>query len=35
MPNRAGNTVSVIDPATMQVVDTFDVGLNPQHVVPS
>ena len=35
MPNRAANTVSVIDPATMQVVDTFDVGLNPQHVVPS
>jgi YVTN family beta-propeller protein len=35
VPNRAANTVSVIDPATMQVVDTFDVGLNPQHVVPS
>ncbi len=35
VPNRAGNTVSVIDPATMKVVDTFDVGLNPQHVVPS
>ncbi len=35
VPNRGANTVSVIDPATMQVVDTFDVGLNPQHVVPS
>jgi YVTN family beta-propeller protein len=35
VPNRAANTVSVIDPATMKVVDTFDVGLNPQHVVPS
>ena len=35
VPNRAGNTVSVIDPSTMQVVDTFKVGLNPQHVVPS
>ncbi len=35
VPNRASNTVSVIDPSTMQVVDTFDVGLNPQHVVPS
>ena len=35
VPNRADNTVSVIDPATMQVVDTFKVGLNPQHVVPS
>ncbi len=35
VPNRADNTVSVIDPATMTVVDTFEVGLNPQHVVPS
>ena len=35
VPNRASNTVSVIDPSTMQVVDTFSVGLNPQHVVPS
>ena len=35
VPNRADNTVSVIDPATMKVVDTFKVGLNPQHVVPS
>ncbi len=35
VPNRASNTVSVIDPSTMKVVDTFDVGLNPQHVVPS
>jgi YVTN family beta-propeller protein len=35
VPNRAANTVSVIDPSTMQVIDTFDVGLNPQHVVPS
>jgi YVTN family beta-propeller protein len=35
VPNRAGNSVSVIDPSTMKVVDTFDVGLNPQHVVPS
>jgi YVTN family beta-propeller protein len=35
VPNRLSNTVSVIDPATMKVVDTFDVGLNPQHVVPS
>ena len=29
------NDVYVIDPATMQVVDTFQVGINPQHVVPS
>jgi len=35
VPNRAGDTVSVIDPASMQVVDTFEVGRNPQHVVPS
>jgi YVTN family beta-propeller protein len=35
VPNRGSNDVSVIDPATMRVVDTFDVGINPQHVVPS
>lgn len=35
VPNRRANTVSVIDPATLQVVDTFRVGRNPQHVVPS
>jgi YVTN family beta-propeller protein len=35
VPNRQDNTVSVIDPATMQVIDTFPVGVNPQHIVPS
>ncbi len=35
VPNRQGNDVSVIDPATMKVVDHFPVGINPQHVVPS
>jgi YVTN family beta-propeller protein len=35
VPNRSSNTVSVIDPATMQVVDTFPVGIDPQHIVPS
>ena len=35
VPNHTGNTVSVIDPNRMQVVDTFKVGVNPQHVVPS
>ena len=35
VPNRSANTVSVIDPATLKVVDTFKVGVNPQHVVPS
>jgi YVTN family beta-propeller protein len=35
VPNRAENTVSVIDPATMLVIDKFSVGVNPQHIVPS
>jgi len=35
VPNHSANTVSVIDPATLQVLNTFKVGLNPQHVVPS
>jgi YVTN family beta-propeller protein len=35
VPNRAANTVSVIDPNTLKVIDTFKVGINPQHVVPS
>ena len=33
VPNLRGNSVSVIDPARMKVVDTFKVGLSPQHVV--
>ena len=28
-------SVTVIDPETLKVVDTFKVGLNPQHVIPS
>ena len=35
VPNRASSNVSVIDPATFKVVDHFNVGANPQHVVPS
>jgi YVTN family beta-propeller protein len=35
VPNRQGNDVTVIDPATMKVVDRFPVGVNPQHVAPS
>jgi YVTN family beta-propeller protein len=35
VPNRQSNDVSVIDPATMKVVDRYPVGVNPQHVVPS
>jgi len=33
VPNLRGNSVSVIDPARMKVVDTFKVGQSPQHVV--
>ncbi len=33
VPNLRGNSVSVIDPGTMKVVDTLKVGLSPQHVV--
>jgi YVTN family beta-propeller protein len=35
VPNRAANTVSVIDPETLKVIDTFPVGINPQHIVPA
>ena len=35
VPNRDANTVSVIDPETLKVVDTFKVGVNPQHIVPA
>ena len=35
VPNRSANTVSVIDPATLKVVDTLKVGVDPQHIVPS
>jgi YVTN family beta-propeller protein len=35
VPNSGSGTVSVIDPATRKVVDTFRTGPTPQHVVPS
>lgn len=35
VPNSDGHSVDVIDPATFRVVNHFDVGRNPQHVVPS
>ena len=35
VPNTISHTVSVIDPATFKVIETFKVGLQPQHVVPS
>ncbi|HEX9234693.1 MAG TPA: hypothetical protein VF972_00255, partial [Actinomycetota bacterium] len=35
VPNSDSDTVDVIDPATMTIVDHFGVGHQPQHVVPS
>ncbi len=35
VPNSLGNSVSVIDPKTYQVIDTFKTGKNPQHIVPA
>jgi YVTN family beta-propeller protein len=35
VPDSAGRDVQVIDPATYQVIDHYDTGLDPQHVVPS
>ncbi|MFI9648094.1 hypothetical protein ACIHAA_17595 [Streptomyces sp. NPDC052040] len=35
VPNTNSDTVTVIDPATYKVIDTFRVGRQPQHVVPS
>ena len=35
VPNHGSGTVSVIDPKTYRVIDTFRTGQHPQHVVPS
>jgi YVTN family beta-propeller protein len=35
VPNSRSDTVDEIDPATYRVVDSFPVGREPQHVVPS
>jgi YVTN family beta-propeller protein len=35
VPHVKSNDVYVIDPATFSVVDKFNVGINPQHIVPS
>jgi len=35
VPNSDSNSVDVIDPKTMKVVNHFPVGQQPQHVVPS
>jgi YVTN family beta-propeller protein len=35
VPNSQSASVDVIDPNTFKVIDSFPVGLLPQHVVPS
>ncbi|MEZ0090492.1 hypothetical protein [Streptacidiphilus sp. EB129] len=35
VPNTLSDTVSVIDPASYKVIETLQVGHQPQHVVPS
>jgi len=35
VPNTISNTVDVIDPQTFKVIETFNVGREPQHVTPS
>ena len=35
VPNSESNSVDVIDPATFNVIDHFEVGQQPQHIVPS
>jgi YVTN family beta-propeller protein len=35
VPNHSSNSISVIDTATLKVVDTLDAGLGPQHIIPS
>ena len=35
VPDTISNRVDVIDPSTLKVVDSFPVGREPQHVVPS
>ena len=34
-PNVKSGDVYVIDPATYSVVDHYQVGGNPQHIIPS
>ncbi len=35
VPESAGQSVDIISPKTMQVVDRYETGLGPQHVVPA
>ncbi|HET9077407.1 MAG TPA: YncE family protein [Acidimicrobiales bacterium] len=35
VPESAGKSVDVIDPATFKVINRYTTGLDPQHVIPS
>ena len=35
VPNHTSNTVTVIDPVTHKVIETYPAGRGPQHIVPS
>jgi YVTN family beta-propeller protein len=35
VPDSGDSTVTVIDPSTYRVIETYQTGLNPQHVVPA
>lgn len=35
VPESAGDSVDVIDPTSMKVIDRYATGLGPQHVVPA
>ncbi len=35
VPNSKSGTVSIINPKTFQVINTFKVGAEPMHIVPS
>jgi YVTN family beta-propeller protein len=35
VPNHGDGTVTVIDPSTYRVIDTYKTGGGPQHIVPS
>jgi YVTN family beta-propeller protein len=35
VPNSESNSVDVIDPTTFKIIEHFDVGQQPQHIVPS
>jgi YVTN family beta-propeller protein len=35
VPNSGGDTVDVIDPRTLKIIDHFAVGKQPQHIIPS